>query len=97
MRDFWKGSVMRGFWKGFVMFLFGVMIGISIVFGFVDKEQPEYAIVEDNAVETVISIKQGDETTLLTLNRYEDGGGLWEVTYDGKNEPKSRRVQNAKD
>lgn len=79
---------MRDKWKIFIMFLFGVLVGL-----FVDKEQLEYAIVEDNAVETIISIKQGDETTLLTLNRYEDGGGLWEVTYDGKNEPKTRRVE----
>ena len=75
------------------MFLFGVLVGLWVSFYFLDKEQPEYAIVEDNAVETIISIEQGDETTLLTLNRYEDGGGLWEVTYDGKNEPKTRRVE----
>ena len=88
---------MEGKWNDFVMFLFGVMIGLWVAFDFLDKEQFEYAIVEDNAVETIISIKQGDETTLLTLNRYEDGGGLWEVTYDGKSEPKTKRVQNAKD
>ena len=84
---------MRDIWKDFVMFVFGVMIGLSIVFDFVDKEQPEYAIVEDNAVETIISIDNGDEITLLSINRFEDGGGLWEVTYDGKSEPKTRRVE----
>lgn len=93
MRDFWKGSVMRGFWKGFVMFLFGVIIGLSTAFGFVDKEQPEYTIVEDNAVETIISIKQGNGLTLLSVNRFEDGGGFWVTDYDGKDEPKTRRVE----
>ena len=93
MRDFWKGSVMRGFWKGFVMFLFGVIIGLSTAFDFLDKEQPEYAIVEDNNVKTIISIKRGEDLTLLNINRCEDGGGLWKVIYDGKNEPKTRRVE----
>ena len=80
-------------WNDLVMFLFGLMIGLWVAFNFLDKEQIEYAIVEDNSVETIISIKRGDGTTLLTLNRYEDGGGLWEVTYDGKNEPVTRRVE----
>lgn len=84
---------MRDVWKDFVMFVFGVMIGLSIVFGFVDKEQPEYAIVEDNAVETIISIKQGNDLTLLSVNRFEDGGGFWVTDYDGKDEPKTRRVE----
>ena len=84
---------MRDIWKDFVMFVFGVMIGLSIVFGFVDKEQPEYAIVEDNAVETIISIKQGNDLTLLSVNRFEDGGGFWVTDYDGKDEPKTRRVE----
>ena len=76
----------------FSIYLTVVILGM--IKSFQDQNQePEYAIVEDNAVETIISIEQGDETTLLTLNRYEDGGGLWEVTYDGKNEPKTRRVE----
>lgn len=80
-------------WKGFIMLLLGVLVGLSAAFDFLDKEQIEYAIVEDNAVETIISIKQGDDLTLLNVNRYEDGGGLWEVAYDGKDEPKTRRVE----
>ena len=84
---------MRDRWKDFIMFLFGVMIGLWAAFVFLDKEQPEYAIVEDNAVETIISVDKGDEITLLSINRFEDGGGLWEVTYDGKGEPKARRVE----
>ena len=67
------------------------VVGIyNVFFG---TPEPEYAIVEDNAIETIISIKQGDDLTLLNINRYEDGGGLWEVTYDGKNEPVTRRVE----
>ena len=80
-------------WKTFIMFLFGVVVGLWVAFDILDKEQLEYAIVEDSAVETIISIKRGDDLTLLNINRYEDGGGLWEVTYDGKNEPKTRRVE----
>lgn len=75
--------------------LFSIYLTV-IIFGMIkilQHQEPEYAIVEDNTVETIISIKQGDETTLLTLNRYEDGGGLWEVTYNGKSEPKTRRVE----
>ena len=83
-------------WKLLIATILGMVAGMLIGFDAQEK-QIEYAIVEDNAVETIISIEQGDETTLLNLNRYEDGGGLWEVTYDGKSEPKTRRVQNAKD
>ena len=83
--------------------MLGVMVQVLIIVyltlvifvtikSFQDQE-PEYAIVEDNAVETIISMKQGDDLTLLNVNRYEDGGGLWEVTYDGKSEPKTRRVE----
>ena len=80
-------------------FIPGVITGCALtvvalnVIATVNYEDTTYAVEEDNAVETIISIKQGDETTLLTLNRYEDGGGLWEVTYDGKSEPKTRRVE----
>ena len=84
---------MRDIWNIFIIFLFGLVIGLSAAFDFIDKEQVEYAVVEDNAVETVISIKQGDDLTLLNINRYEYGGGLWEVTYDGKSEPVTRRVE----
>ena len=70
----------------------GMAAGMLIRFDAQDK-QPEYAIVEDNAVETIISIERGDDLTLLNVNRFEDGGGLWEVTYDGKDEPKTRRVE----
>ena len=76
----------------FSIYLTVVILGM--IKSFQDQNQePEYAIVEDNAVETIISIKQGDDLTLLNVNRFEDGGGLWEVTYDGKNEPKTRRVE----
>ena len=74
----------------FSIYLTVVILGMIKI---LQHQEPEYAIVEDNAVETIISIEQGDETTLLTLNRYEDGGGLWEVTYDGKGEPVTRRVE----
>lgn len=87
---------MRDRWKLLIATVLGVGAGMLIGFNAPDK-QPEYAIVEDNAIETIISIKQGDDLTLLNVNRFEDGGGLWEVTYDGKSEPKTRRVQNAKD
>ena len=82
-------------WENIVHLSIGLIIGV-VVTGIIvmsGDKQPEYALVEDNAVETIISIKQGDDLTLLNVNRYEDGGGLWEVTYDGKNEPKTRRVE----
>lgn len=80
-----------------VLFSIYLTVGILGMIKSFQNQEPEYAVVEDNAVETVISIKQGDDMTLLNLNRYEDDGGLWEVTYDGKGEPKARKVQNAKD
>ena len=82
-------------WVIVVRVLFWIYVTVVILgmFKSCQGQEPKYAIVEDNAVETIISIEQGDETTLLTLNRYEDGGGLWEVTYDGKGEPKTRRVE----
>ena len=83
---------MRDRWKLLIATILGMAAGMLIGFDAQDK-QIEYAIVEDNAVETIISIKQGDDLTLLNINRYEGGGGLWEVTYDGKNEPKTRRVE----
>ena len=92
MIDRWKLLIATILGMAAGMFFLGMAAGMRIGFDAQDK-QIEYAIVEDNAVETIISIKQGDETTLLTLNRYEDGGGLWEVTYDGNNEPKTRRVE----
>ena len=83
---------MKDKWKLVSATILGMAAGMLIGFDAQDK-QIEYAIVEDNAVETIISIKQGNDLTLLNINRYEDGGGLWEVTYDGKNEPKTRRVE----
>ena len=83
---------MKDRWKLLIATLLGMVAGMLIGFDAQDK-QLEYAIVEDNAVETIISIKRGDDLTLLNVNRFEDGGGLWEVTYDGKNEPKTRRVE----
>ena len=74
----------------FSIYLTVVILGMIKSF---QNQEPEYAIVEDNAVETIISIEQGDETTLLTLNRFEDGGGFWVTDYDGKDEPKTRRVE----
>ena len=79
-------------WKLLIATLLGMAAGMLIGFDAQDK-QLEYTIVEDNTVETIISIKQGDGLTLLNVNRFEDGGGLWEVTYDGKSEPKTRRVE----
>ena len=76
-----------------VLFLIYLTVGILGMIKILQHQEPEYAIVEDNAVETIISIKRGDDLTLLNVNRYENGGGLWEVTYDGKNEPKTRRVE----
>ena len=79
-------------WKLLIATILGMAAGMLIGFDAQDK-QLEYAIVEDNGVETIISIKRGDDLTLLNINRYEDGGGLWEVTYNGKSEPKTRRVE----
>lgn len=79
-------------WKLLIATILGMAAGMLIGFDAQDK-QPEYAIVEDNAVETIISIEQGDEITLLSINRFEDGGGFWVTDYDGKNEPKTRRVE----
>lgn len=72
-----------------VAFVIGVIIGL---FGHAGGTA-QYELIEDNALETIISIKKGDDLTLLNVNRYEDGGGLWEVTYDGKSEPVVRRVE----
>ena len=83
---------MKDRWKLLIATILGMAAGMLIGFDAQDK-QLEYAIVEDNAVETIISIDQGNEITLLSINRFEDGGGLWEVTYDGKDEPKTRRVE----
>ena len=83
---------MKDKWKLVSATILGMAAGMLIGFDAQDK-QIEYAIVEDNAVETIVSIKRGDDLTLLNINRYEDGGSLWEVTYDGKNEPKTRRVE----
>lgn len=76
-----------------VLFSIYLTVGILGTIKSFQNQEPEYAIVEDNAVETIISIKQGDDLTLLNVNRFEDGGGLWEVTYDGKSEPVTRRVE----
>lgn len=75
-----------------VLFI-GTVLVVLVAESFRPDDEPDYTIVEDNAIETIISIKQGDDLTLLNINRYEDGGGLWEVTYDGKSEPKTRRVE----
>ena len=76
-----------------VLFSIYLTVGILGMIKSFQNQEPEYAIVEDNAVETIISIKKRDGLTLLNVNRFEDGGGLWEVTYDGKSEPKTRRVE----
>lgn len=73
----------------FSIYLTVVILGM--IKSFQDQE-PEYALVEDNAIETVISIKQGDNLTLINVNRFEDGGGLWVTTYDGKGVPESVRI-----
>ena len=86
MGDKWVVVVRVTFW-------IYVTVAILGMFKSCQGQEPEYAIVEDNAVETIISIKQGDDLTLLNVNRFEDGGGLWELTYDGKSEPKTRRVE----
>ena len=83
---------MRDRWKLLIAIILGTVAGMFLGFDAQDK-QPEYTIVEDNAVETIISIRRGDDLTLLNINRFEDGGGLWEVTYDGKSEPVTRRVE----
>ena len=92
MIDRWKLLIATILGMAAGMFFLGMAAGLWIGFDAQDK-QIDYAIVEDNAVETIISIKKGDDLTLLNINRYEDGGGLWEVTYDGKSEPKTRRVE----
>ena len=87
---------MRDRWKLLIAIILGTVAGTvaGTFLGFdAQDKQPEYTIVEDNAVETIISVDKGDEITLLSINRFEDGGGLWEVTYDGKSEPKTRRVE----
>lgn len=79
-------------WKLLIATILGMAAGMLIGFDTQDK-QIEYAIVEDNTVETIVSIEQGDEITLLSINRFEDGGGFWVTDYDGKSEPKTRRVE----
>lgn len=78
-----------------IRFLFSLYLTV-VIFGMIkvlQHKEPEYTVVEDNAVETIISIDNGDEITLLSINRFEDGGGFWVTDYDGKNEPKTRRVE----
>ena len=79
-----------------ILFLTAAVTSVAVV-GiynvFFGTPEPEYTIVEDNAVETIISIDNGDEITLLSINRFEDGGGFWVTDYDGKDEPKTRRVE----
>ena len=77
-----EGLFMRGFITGAVM-----AIALVVALGGHDVE---YDIVEDNSVETIISMQEGRKTTLISINRYEDG--VWETTYNGYGVPVTRRV-----
>ena len=61
----------------------------------INKTEPEYTLVKDNAVESVVSIEKGNELTLISVNRYE--GGLWITTYDGKGVPESVKIESTKE
>ena len=76
----------------FLLSLYWTVVILGMIKVLQHKE-PEYTVVEDNAVETIISIDNGDEITLLSINRFEDGGGFWVTDYDGEDEPKTRRVE----
>ena len=77
-----EGLFMRGFITGVVM-----AIALVVALG---RHDVEYDIVEDNSVETIISMQEGRKTTLISINRYEDG--VWETTYNGYGVPVTRRV-----
>lgn len=53
----------------------------------------EISLQEDNDVETIISIQDGRKTTLVNINRYEDGGGVWVVDYYGGGVPTVERIE----
>lgn len=75
----------------------GMVIGILLMALTmrINKAEPEYTLVKDNAVESVISIEKGNELTLISVNRYE--GGLWITTYDGKGVPESVKIESTKE
>ena len=69
-------------------FVVGMMVSLVLY------PKPEYVLVEDNSVETIVSIKQGRRTTILNINRYEDGGGMWVTTLEGsKSTPVTERIE----
>ena len=77
-----KGLFMRGVITGVV-----TTIALVVALGGHDVE---YDIVEDNSVETVISMQEGKRTTLISINRYEKG--VWETTYNGYGVPVTKKV-----
>ena len=77
-----KGLFMRGVITGVV-----TTIALAVALGGHDVE---YDIVEDNSVETIISMQEGKKTTLISINRYEKG--VWETTYNGYGVPVTKKV-----
>lgn len=66
---------------------------ITYVLLFNSSRDLEVSVQEDNDVETIISIQDGRRTTLVNINRYEDGGGVWVVEYDGGGSPTVERIE----
>lgn len=90
---------MRDEQKNIIYLLVGLIIGMvaTSIIAMPGNKQPEYRLIEDNAIETAISIEQGNNLTLINVNRYEDGGGLWVTTYDGKGVPESVKIESTKE
>lgn len=90
---------MRDEQKNIIYLLVGLIIGMVVtsIIAMPGNKQPEYRLIEDNAIETAISIEQGNNLTLINVNRYEDGGGLWVTTYDGKGVPESVKIESTKE
>ena len=80
-----KGLFMRGVVTGAVTTI-ALVVALS-------GHEVEYDIIEDNAVETIISMQEGKRTTLISINRYE--GGVWETTYNGYGTPATKKVVEA--
>lgn len=73
-----------------IAFLF-LVITYALLFN--SSRDLEISLQEDNDIETIISIQDGRKTTLVNINRYEDGGGVWVVDYDGDGVPTVERIE----
>lgn len=73
-----------------IAFLF-LVITYALLFN--SSRDLEISLQEDNDIETIISIQDGRKTTLVNINRYEDGGGVWVVDYDGSGVPTVERIE----